>query len=120
MTISNNWQSWLDEAEVPAAAQAPTSDPTTGATAQPPAPQGADTAGANQPSAEDTPKLPEDDVTQDPGQPDVEQSEDKDFEQWRHDFFELSVKGDTNEMMASIEPMAERDFESSSHEKFVF
>lgn len=121
MPINLNRNSWLEAEQPPFptdqpgfAATTPTSDPTTGATGGPPAmPQG---GGENQPDPDELP----DDVTQDPQDPEIpEDSSPQDFEEWRHEFFELSIKGDTNEMMASIEPMRNAELKESSQKKFV-
>lgn len=122
MPINLITQDWLEAAAQPSfpndqsgfAAQAPTSDPNSGATGgQPDMPQsgGQD---MNQPDP--------DDVMNDPRDADVpEDDSPKDFERWRKEFLELSIKGDTNEMMASIQPMRTlpADALTASQQKFV-
>lgn len=95
---------WWIEAEVPVASQAPSSDPNSPAQGgqinqqqqQTPPQAGSDPSASAQPNGED-------DVTQDPQnieQP--EQNQEKDFESWRHDFFELAEKCDNDEMITSL------------------
>ena len=96
------------EAEQPTAAQAPTSDPN----AQQPIAAG----GPPQPPQQQ----PQDNVEDDPVTPDEdEDSPEKDFEQWRHDFLELSIKGDVGEMLDSIGQVRDREGLEASQRKFI-
>lgn len=64
--------------------------------------------------------MPEDDVEEDPTDPDIEEEETpKDFEEWRHEFFELSIKGDIKEMLDSIAQVKQTKITESSQKKFV-
>jgi hypothetical protein len=50
------------------------------------------------------------DVSQDPTAPDMpEEAEDKDFEQWKKEFFKLSIKGDPQEMLTELSKVRESD-----------
>ena len=71
---------------------------------QPPAPAADDNAG--KPKQDDLP----DDITNDPQSPDMPDFYDgsKDFETWKNDFMELSIKGDPNEMIDSINQVRDR------------
>ncbi len=126
MSRHNNWHYW--EAEQPAAGQAPGGTPDTPGGIGAPGQQ----AGAPQPQqppqqsnakVEDPNKKQEKpDITQDPQHPDMNDHgkgmEDKDFEEWRSDYFELAIKGDTNEMLQSLKEMRERDLDPTQR-KFI-
>lgn len=116
MMNRNNWISWY-EAEVPAAGQAPASDPRTaqaGGTPQPVQPN------PTSPGVQPPEPNKEDDVTEDPTDSDIpDESGPSDFEQWRKEFFDLSIKGDTNEMMSSIQNIRNHDLKEASQRKFV-
>lgn len=97
---------WLQEAEQPVAQTTPDVNPDFGGN-----PMGQE----QQPY----PPTPEDDVTQDPEQVDsTEQPEAKDYEQWRHDFFDLAIKGDPAELISAISMVRERELEAPQR-KFV-
>ena len=75
------------------------------------------------PSVANPPKQPEeqDEPSQDPQAPDMQtddQSEDTDFETWQSNFFELAIKGDTNEMLSSIESVQNRNL-TAPQRRFV-
>jgi hypothetical protein len=115
----NNWHFWY-EAEIPTgqAGQAPASDPNApgqggSVTQQQPANPPQD---GSDPSA---PAQPEDDVTQDPQTIETPKSNDKDFEQWRHDFMEMAEKCDNTEMMNSINSVRDMPGLESPQRKFV-
>lgn len=99
------------EAEEPVANQAPTTDPNN--PPQPPI--------QNQGKPETPTPEPQDNVENDPPAPDQdeEDSSEKDFEQWRHDFCDLSIKGDLNEMMASIQQVDDREGLEFSQRRFI-
>lgn len=63
----------------------------------------------------------EDDVTEDPAEPDEdpEIAENKDFEQWKHDFCELSIKNDVEGMIDSISQVRMRPGLEPFQRKFV-
>jgi hypothetical protein len=110
-----NFYDWLSEAEEPTAAQAPTTDPS--APAKIPD-QPTQTAGKPETKAQEPEQ--EDNVEDDPVSPDQEEdSAEKDFEQWRHDFCDLSIKGDINEMMASIQQVVDREGLEFSQRRFI-
>ena len=109
MTHLNNMQQWLTEAEGPQDNMnfgPPTTDPGTGIGAEigNAAPQNqADTSITNQPG--------DDDLTQDPEAPDMPEGisdESQDFDAWKKEFFELSIKGDTNDMIDAIGQVRDR------------
>lgn len=110
MGISNIWQNWL-EAEEPYAGQAPTTDPYAQVAGQAPASPAVPTP---------PPGDEEDNVEDDPAEPDRgdEPDEPKDFEQWRHDFLELSIKGDVANMLDSIGAVQNNHLELTQR-KFV-
>lgn len=121
MSNRNNWRIWEDEQpsfpndQSAFAAQAPGSDPSTGATGGPPAQPQMGRGNENQPDPSEI-----SDVENDPDSPDMPKQDDhKDFEQWKHEFFELSVKGNVNEMMASIQPVRDLENLESSQRRFV-
>jgi hypothetical protein len=117
MGINNNIMDWLHEAEQPSAGQAPTSDPyarIVGAT-QPP------DQGAGPPQPSDQPQQQQDNVEDDPSMPeaDPKATQPQDFEQWRHDFLELSIKGDVEEMLSSINHIRSVEGLEFSQKKFI-
>lgn len=119
MTSRNTWW-WYTEAEVPVAGQpmSPASDPTTGANPGQVAQPTNQAQFANQPQPPQQPE--QDNVENDPATADIpDDSEKKDFEQWRHEFFELAIKGDTNEMMASIGRVRDHHGLNASQRRFV-
>ena len=63
---------------------------------------------------------PEDEPVDDPQAPDVpeEEEDDDDFETWRSNYFELAIKSDTNEMLASIEQVRDRQLDAAQR-RFV-
>jgi hypothetical protein len=102
---------WLEAEEI-SAGQAPTSDPTTGATPFNPSLQDP----SQNPSQEQDPSLEQepDDVSQDPEEADLpEEDLDKDFWKWKKEFFELSIKGNTEDMLNSIKLVDTEGLESS-------
>jgi hypothetical protein len=112
MGIDHNFQSWL-EAEVPAAQQAPAVDPNANQVS-------AATQQGTPPPEPPQQAEPEDDVENDPKQiMKPEEGRDMDFEQWRHQFFELAVKDDTEEMVSAIEVVRDRQGLEAAQRKFV-
>lgn len=110
---------WLLEQEVPAM-QAPTSDSNTGATA---ANQGMPTGvePEQQEPVEPQQELPkeEENFEDDPTDPDMpDDDEEKSFDQWQKEFFELSIKGDPSEMLLSMKSVREQDL-MASQKKFI-
>jgi len=113
MPVNNVWDSWLSEAEEPTAAQAPTS--------------GAMQVTPDQPTVQTPQQSPaqppqQDNVEDDPADPDGQEqqsSPEKDFEQWKHDFYELSIKGDPNEMLTSIGSVRDRPGLEMTQRRFV-
>lgn len=105
MPINLMYDYWLEQ-EVPAAIQAPTSDPTTGAAVQEPPPE---QSVAQEPEIQEpvAPEMPE------------EPEEPKDFEIWRQEFFKLAVKGNPQEMMKSIKEVKDLSGLDSPKRKFV-
>lgn len=118
------------EAEQPVAGQTPTSDPLQGAAVGqpmgPPPNQGPNDplmgskppkdqqglADAEQGNLADEPQSPE--------MPDNQQ-EPQDFNSWRQEFLKIAAKGDTMEMLNSIQPMRDRDYDmdEAPQRKFV-
>lgn len=124
MTNINNLEFWLEQ-EGPQDA-VPSGVPNTDAFTGPlSAPEIGAQAG-NEAGEMDDPNVtnqglepPEDDFMQDPQAPDMpEIAEEKDFEIWRRDFFDLAIKGDPNEMMDAINQVRDRDL-SPTQRKFV-
>lgn len=120
-----NWY-YFDEAEEPVAQTAPTSDPTTGSGI----PGLGTQQGQQQPPQQqqqkpekglaDAPE--EDDVEQDPQQPempDEEETEKKDFETWRGEFMKLAEKSDTKQMLESIKKWKDREDLEPPQARFV-
>lgn len=122
----NSWYYW--EAEQGAAGQAPGVTPDTpggigapGQQAGAPVPQQ-----QPQPSNAQTqdPNAPKDkpDITQDPQHPDLNDHgkgfDDKDFEEWKSEYFGLAIKGDTEEMLNSLKQVDKRDLDATQN-KFV-
>lgn len=125
MSRDNNWYYW--EAEQPAAGQAPTTTPTTpggagapgqasGATQQQPQPQQSNAKTDDPNDKDDKP-----DITQDPQHPDMSGSEqdDRDFEEWKNDYFELAIKGDTTEMINALRQVVKKPLDPTQN-KFVY
>lgn len=124
MGINNVWDSWLAEADEPTAQQAPTGAQVV--------PDNQGTPGAAQPGQPQQPPAlgqqpqqgggQEDNVEDDPAQPEMADDEDsanKDFEQWRHDFYELSIKGDVGEMMSAVGAVINREGLEMTQRRFV-
>jgi hypothetical protein len=110
MGINNLWQNWL-EAEEPTAAQSPTVDPNMNVV-------GPD----NSPAGNKPDQQPQDgNVEDDPVDPDQDENDspEKDFEQWRHDFYELSMKGDVGEMLSAIGHVIDREGLDASQRRFI-
>lgn len=107
-----NFLDWLNEADEPTAAQAPTTDPNF-------PPQGQPTGGEMQQMPNE--QMPADNVEDDPAVPDKDEQDSptKDFEQWRYEFFELSMSGDVAEMLDSIEQVRDLEGLDSAQRKFV-
>jgi hypothetical protein len=124
----NNWYFW--EAEQGVAQTAPATTPDTPGGLGAPGQAGGATQPQTQPQQKppqtEDPNKPKDkqdpDITQDPQHPDMNDHgggmEDKDFEEWRSDYFELAIKGDTEEMLRSLKEMRERDLDPTQR-KFV-
>lgn len=119
----NSWYYW--EAEQPAAGQAPTGTPDTpggigapGQQAGAPVPQ----QPPQQSNAQVQDLNAKPDITQDPQHPDMTDHgkgvDDKDFEEWRTEYFELAIKADTEEMLQSLNQMDKRDLDATQN-KFV-
>lgn len=126
MSRSNNWYFW--EAEQPVAGTAPGVTPDTpgglgtpGQQSGAPAPQQPpqqSNAKVEDPNAK---KGEHPDITQDPQHPDMTDHhgmDDKDFEEWRTEYFKLAVKGDTEEMLQSLKEMEKRELDATQN-KFV-
>lgn len=123
MSRDNTWYYW--EAEQAAAAQAPTTAPMTPSGAGAPGQE----AGVDQqqqqiqqPSkakTEDPNKKP--DISKDPQHPDMSgaEQEDKDFEEWKNDYFQLAIKGDTVELIHSLKKMTHKELDPTQH-KFIW
>jgi hypothetical protein len=59
------------------------------------------------------------DIANDPQHPDMpHHEEDKDFEEWRNEFFKLAIKGEAQEMIDSCKKMRDRHLDASQ-DKFV-
>jgi hypothetical protein len=125
MSRDLNWFVW--EAEQPAAGQAPAMTPDTpGGLGAPGQEAGATNDQNNQPPKSNAkvedPNQQEDkpDITQDPQHPDLsgDGMDDKDFEEWRSEYFELAIKGDTQEMLHSLKNMEKRDLDATQN-KFI-
>lgn len=104
-----NMLDWLlDEAEEPVAAQAPTTDPNANPVTA-------------QPTAAQPPPQPEDNVEDDPATPDEDEGDKpaRDFETWRHEFLELSIKGDVAEMLDAIGQVRNHEGLESAQRKFI-
>lgn len=118
MSNRNNW--WFFEAD----AGNPGDEPTAGQT-----PNAAPGMGQNMPmqAPPDQQQEPgqqrtaDDDVTQDPQEPEMsdEQKNDQDFEQWKHEFLQLAIKADTEEMIDAIGAIRDREGLEPSQRKFV-
>ena len=65
-------------------------------------------------------KPDDDDLTNDPQSPDMDDFYDnsKDFQTWKKDFLDLSIKGDPNEMIDAINQVRERKLDSADR-RFV-
>ena len=116
-----DWMDGLHEQEGPQDALstgAPTSDPYGGG--------GGDTMNAppsiaNPPGEKDPEQQGQDqDILNDPQNPDVDSFSDNsaDFEAWRKEYFELSIKGDTNEMLDALGQVRDREL-TSPQRRFV-
>jgi hypothetical protein len=120
----NSWFYW--EAEQAAAQQAPGVTPDSpgglgapgqesGAPVPPQKPQQSN-AQVQEPNEK------EDDVTKDPQHPDLtnhgKDVDDKDYEEWKREYFTLAVKGDTEEMLKSLKHMDKRELNPTQN-KFV-
>ena len=87
-------------------------------------PGGANPSVANPPGQQQSQQQPEqepeqDDPSQDPQAPDTgEDDGEEDFETWQANFFELSIKGDTNEMLDAINQIRDRQLKASQR-RFV-
>ena len=125
MTNLNNLKHWLeqgfamqteDQDDNPSFGP-PTTDPGVGIGAEigNAAPQNqADTSITNQPPGDE-------DVTQDPESPDMPDGisdESQDFDTWQREFFELSIKGDTNDMLDAISQVRDRNL-TAANRRFV-
>lgn len=134
MTINSHYLDLWYEAEQGTAGQAPSSDPTMGASAglppgqtppqggpgPGPALQGAGKTSAPGPNP-DGGGAGEDDISGDPQSPmgmDDDQQP-QDFEQWKQTFFKLAIKGDPVELMNSIEPVRSQKGLTAPQRKFV-
>lgn len=115
MPVNNLWYNWL-EAEEPNAGQAPQVDPNAQVV---PAAQGQ--GGPSGPPQQPQQQQPEDNVEDDPQDPDQDEEDtaEKDFEQWKHDFCELSIKGNVEEMLSAISQVNERTGLEPSQRRFI-
>jgi hypothetical protein len=119
MSRNKDWWDYFTEAEMPMDGQAPTTDPAAGGLGS------AEQQSQQQPqdASKEMPKPSHDregdDVTGDPSHPDMpDHEEDKDFEDWRNEFFKLAVKGDPQEMVEACKKMRDRDLDPTQR-KFV-
>ncbi len=125
MTNLNNLKHWLeqgfamqteDQDDNPSFGP-PTTDPGVGIGAEigNAAPQNqADTSITNQPPDDE-------DVTQNPESPDMPDGisdESQDFDTWQREFFELSIKGDTNDMLDAISQVRDRNL-TAANRRFI-
>jgi hypothetical protein len=125
MTNYNNLEYWLLEAE-----GGPQDNPPDGMGNPAGAPGFGNASGVNpsvanpQPQGQDQgqgqDKPPEeDDPSQDPQAPDTDVSDDsEDFEAWRANYFELAIKGDTNEMIDALGQVRDRQLDAQQR-RFV-
>lgn len=112
---NNVFYYWM-EAEDPAMPQAPNTDPNApgGVGAVPPQQNQATPQTGNDPSA-----AAEDDVTQDPQTIDAPpEDENKDYDQWRHQFMELAVRAENEELINMLTSVQDNEMEASER-KFV-
>ena len=61
------------------------------------------------------------DITQDPQSPDLSDNDNmdnKDFEEWRGEYFDLAIKADTEEMLNNLKQMRDRDLDPTQR-KFI-
>lgn len=128
-------ESWLVEYDIPAlggqpdatAGQAPATNP--GMASQPT--DAMANMGQNDPNVANMPtdnqdgnptpdQDAQDDVSQDPQAPDMpEEKESQNFEEWRTKFFKLSIKGDTNELIDTINEVRDLENLQPYQKKFV-
>lgn len=66
------------------------------------------------------PEPEQDDAMQDPQHPDMPEPDNanQNFEEWKNEFFALAIKGDPNEMIASLKDIRDRDLDPTQR-KFV-
>ncbi len=114
---NNNIYFWL-EAEQPAAPQAPTSDPLSAGQAGqiPPQEPPQQPAPGDDPSAGAQPDP--DDVTQDPQSMEEPKAEEQSFEEWKHNFLEMAIKADNEELVYMLNAVRDRELEVSQR-RFV-
>lgn len=124
--MSKNWWNYYLEAEEANAVQAPTSDPAAGGLGTVnQQDMGNQNPSAPQPQAsndkQNTQDMDDDhgDVSTDPQHPDIPQhDDDKDFEDWKNEFFKLSIKGEAQELIDSLKKVRDRELDATQH-KFV-
>jgi hypothetical protein len=113
--MKNNVYYWL-EAEQPPAQQAPDTSANQGVGAPQPQQASQQPPKGQDPSA--AANSPDDDVTQDPTNINLPGDENQDYEQWKHDFMELAVKCDNEELVNSLNSVRDRHLEAPQR-KFV-
>jgi hypothetical protein len=126
MSRNKQWWDYYTEAEMPMDGQVPTTDPAAGGLGSAANTPPADQQGGQQPPKDQSKEQPkpsndreDDDITNDPSHPDMpDHEDDKDFEDWRNEFFKLAIKGDPQEMVDACKKMRDRDLDPTQR-KFV-
>jgi hypothetical protein len=123
MSRDNTWYYW--EAEQASAGQAPATTPDTpGGIGAPGQASGVNQQNQQQPppsSAKTDDPNDKKDITQDPQHPDMsgDDQEDKDFEEWKNEYFKLAIKGDTAEMIHALKKVVNHDLDPTQN-KFIY
>lgn len=118
------------EAEQPVAGQTPTSDPMQGAAVGQPMGPPPDQGNPNNPLMSSKPPQnqqgladgeEDQNITDEPQLPEMpeEQEEPQDFNEWRQEFLKIAAKGDTMEMLNSLQQMRDSDNLEAPQRKFV-
>lgn len=107
--MKNNIHFWLLEADDPTGQMPPQ---------QPQMPQEPQGQPQMPPGEEQPPQAPPeeeqpDDVTQDPQNIEEPQQEAQSFEEWRHDFMEMAIKGDNEELVNMLNSIRDNELEVS-------